>query len=113
MPFINVKTNSPVSKEKETAIKSKLGEAITTLPGKSESWLMVGIEPEYILYFKGTDELCAMVDVSIFGTATPAALSALTAKITEILSSELNIPPARTYVKYSQKTEWGWNGSNL
>lgn len=53
MPFINVKTNAAVPDEKETAIKSALGQAITAIPGKSESWLMVGIEPEHILYFKG------------------------------------------------------------
>lgn len=49
MPFINVKTNAAVPYEKETAIKSALGQAITAIPGKSESWLMVGIEPEHIL----------------------------------------------------------------
>ena len=45
MPFINVKTNQAVSKEQQTAIKAGLGKAITALPGKSEQWLMVGIEP--------------------------------------------------------------------
>ncbi|MBQ8175612.1 MAG: hypothetical protein IJ035_01070 [Oscillospiraceae bacterium] len=113
MPFINVKTNSPISKDKETVIKAKLGQAITTIPGKSESWLMVGLEPEYTLYFQGTDELCAMVEVSIFGSASAATLDALTGKITEIINSELDIKPARIYVQYSQKPEWGWNGSNL
>lgn len=56
MPFINVKTNTTVSHDKETAIKSLLGQAITAIPGKSEAWLMIGIEPDYTLYFKGTDE---------------------------------------------------------
>lgn len=49
MPFINVKTNSNVTKEKAENIKSALGTAITAIPGKSEGWLMVGIEGDYTL----------------------------------------------------------------
>ncbi len=113
MPFINVKTNKTISKDKETAVKSLLGEAITAIPGKSEGWLMVGMEPQYTLYFKGTDEPAAMVEVSIFGSASPSALSALTEKITAILNKELDIPAARIYVKYEQTPDWGWNGMNL
>ena len=36
MPYINVKTNVSVIKEKEINIKSALGMAITAIPGKSE-----------------------------------------------------------------------------
>lgn len=113
MPFINVKTNCSVSKDKETVIKTQLGQAITAIPGKSEGWLMVGIEPEYTLYFRGTDEPCAMVDVSIFGNASANALTTLTSHITGILTDNLGIISDRVYVKYSQHAEWGWNGSNL
>ena len=69
MPFINVKTNVPVGSDKEKAIKSALGRDITALPGKTESWLMVGLEPECHLWFKGTDEPAALVDVSVYGGA--------------------------------------------
>lgn len=113
MPFINVRTNTAVSAEKKTLIKSALGEAITAIPGKSEAWLMVGIEPEYCLYFKGTDEAAAMVDVSIYGSASSSVLSSLTEKISVILNRELDIPISRIYVKYSQTPDWGWNGMNL
>lgn len=113
MPFINVKTNSAVSKEKEISIKTQLGQAITAIPGKSEDWLMVGIEPEYVLYFKGSDEPCAMVEVSILGTASSNALTTLTSNITGILTSNLGIASDRVYIKYTQHPEWGWNGINL
>ena len=113
MPFINVKTNCAVPKEKETAIKSQLGQAITAIPGKTEDWLMVGIEPEYIMYFKGTAEPCAMVEVSILGTASANSLTTLTSNITGILTNNLGIVSDRVYIKYSQHPEWGWNGINL
>ncbi len=113
MPFINVKTNTAVDADDMDKIKSSLGQAITAIPGKSESWLMVGIEPSYALWFKGTDAPAAMVEVSVFGGASSSALSALTGKITDILSSTLSISPDRIYVKYFSTNDWGWNGSNF
>ena len=51
MPFINVKTNIPVSENAQEALKTRLGQAIEAIPGKSEAWLMVGVEPECALWF--------------------------------------------------------------
>ncbi|MGN0621799.1 MAG: phenylpyruvate tautomerase MIF-related protein [Porcipelethomonas sp.] len=113
MPFINVRTNTSVPAEKETAIKSALGQAITAIPGKSESWLMVGIEPEHILYFKGDNAPAAMVEVSVYGQANPSAFTSLTAKICTILNEQLSIEQSRIYVKYTATQDWGWNGSNF
>jgi phenylpyruvate tautomerase PptA (4-oxalocrotonate tautomerase family) len=113
MPFINVKTNTPVSQDKMQTIKSSLGQAITAIPGKSESWLMVGIEPDYALWFKGSDAPAAMVEVSVYGGASPSAYSNLTAQVTDILNNSLGISPDRIYVKYFETPNWGWNGSNF
>lgn len=113
MPFINVKTNTAVAQDKKQSIKSALGTAISAIPGKTENWLMVGIEPEYDLWFKGSDAPAAMVEVSVFGSASPSNYSNLTAKITDILNSDLGISPDRIYVRYSETSNWGWNGSNF
>ena len=40
MPFIEVKTTEDLSAV-AAELKSALGDAITAIPGKSESWLMV------------------------------------------------------------------------
>lgn len=114
MPFINSKINVPVSSEQEEQIKSMLGQAIKAIPGKSESWLMVGIEPEYTLYFKGDKSTpTAFVEVSVFGSANPQAFSALTKEICDIFKAVLNISPDRVYVKYEATSNWGWNGANF
>ncbi|MBE6862509.1 MAG: hypothetical protein E7497_06400 [Ruminococcus sp.] len=113
MPFINIKTNTPVSQEKETQLKSAMGKAITTIPGKSETWLMVGIEPEYKLYFQGTNAPAAMVEVSVYGHPSASAFNSLTAEISTCLSDILSIDPSRIFVKYYETDIWGWNGSNL
>ena len=113
MPFINIKTNAAVTPEKAQAVKAALGEAIRTIPGKSEQSLMVGIEPDYTLYFQGTDAPAAMVQVSIYGSASSTAYDTLTGKICDILTDTLGIPALRTYVAYQETPNWGWNGGNF
>ncbi len=113
MPFINVKTNAKVSAEQADKIKFQLGTAITAIPGKSEGWLMVGIDGEQTLYFRGTDEPAAMVSVSLYGSASGSAMNTLTSHITGILTDVLGISSDRIYVSYMCTDHWGWNGSNF
>lgn len=114
MPCINSKVTVKMSEEKKEAVKTKLGQAITTIPGKSESWLMVGFEDEYDLYFQGNkDGESAFVEVSVYGGASASVFDSLTGKICEIFESELSIPKNRIYVKYEEVENWGWNGANL
>ena len=113
MPFINVKTNVSASEDKMEKIKSAMGLAITAVPGKSEGWLMVGIEHDYNLWFKGNNAPAAMVEVSLFGNASDNALNTLTSHITGTLTDTLGIPSDRIYVSYMSTGNWGWNGSNF
>lgn len=114
MPFINSKISTPVSPEQEQALKTRLGQAISIVPGKSESWLMLGFEPNYNLYFRGNNsEPLVMVEVSVFGGEDAAAFSALTAEICNIFHEIMNIAPDHVYVKYQTVKYWGWNGDNI
>ena len=114
MPCIETKVNVKIPKEKEIAIKTRLGKAIELIPGKSESWLMLSFEDECKLYFKGSDEGgIAFVEVKLFGKASGDAYSKLTGAISTILNEELGISPSKIYVKYEEVANWGWNGSNF
>ena len=114
MPFINSKVSVKITKEQETELKSRLGEAISLIPGKSESWLMTGFEDEYHLYFRGDDSKpSAFIEVSVYGSANSGAFSKLTSEITKIFGEVLGIEPDRIYVKYETTPDWGWNGNNF
>lgn len=114
MPFIDSKVTVKISAEKEEAIKKRLGQAIAILPGKSESYLMVGFEDEYSLYFHGDKcEKAAFIDVKIFGRATSDACNQMTGEICRIYREELDIPESNIYVSYQFIADWGWNGANL
>lgn len=119
MPFINSKVTVKISPEKEERIKQRLGQAIGIIPGKSESWLMVGFEDEYTLYFKGNKcEKAAFVEVKVYGSSDSfshagAVFDNMTAEICKIYEEELGIPAASIYIAYQMIEDWGWNGRNL
>jgi phenylpyruvate tautomerase PptA (4-oxalocrotonate tautomerase family) len=113
MPFINVKTNVSISPQKEESLKAAFGKAITCVPGKSENWLMVGFEPDCRLWFKGSSEPVAMVEVSVFGSSSADAYSKLTSSVSESLCAELGLKKDRIFVRYAETPHWGWNGSNF
>ena len=114
MPFINAKISKTITKDEEKELKTKLGQAISILPGKSEHWLMTGFQDGYHLYFRGEDsEPAAFIEVAIFGGSDRDAFDRLTAEITKIFTGVLGIAADHIYIKYATTSDWGWNGSNF
>ena len=109
MPFIDARFSTPVTKEKELNIKKKLGEAITLI-GKSEAYLMVQIQENCKLYFKGNDDdNSAFFEVKLLGKSTKANYEKLTAALCDLAYAELAIPANRVYVKFEEVEYWGYD----
>lgn len=114
MPYIEAKVSCSVSEEQSKELKCGFGKAIECIPGKNEGWLMVNIEGEKDIYFKGNkDGESAYISVSIFGSADSGSYNALTSEICSLMNKVFGISPSRTYVTYSEYDKWGWNGSNF
>lgn len=114
MPFICAKTNKSVTELEEKQLKEALGEAISLIPGKSENWLMLEIQENCKLYFKGSNEKdLAFISVQLFGKASAESYSRLTERICSVCKSILGISEDCVYVKYEEVEYWGWNGSNF
>ena len=113
MPFINVKTNSEKVNEVKEQLKAELGDAICAIPCKSEAWLMVEIDENKDMWFKGDSSPCAMFEVSLFGAASDRAYDDLTRTLCTLSERYLEVPTDRTYVKYSEIKHWGWNNINF
>ena len=113
MPFINVKTSTLIGKEAEENIKNNIGNAVNVI-GKTENWLMMNFEDNQKMYFAGKNDCpMAFIEVSLFGRAGADAYNQFTEKLTNIIGNELKITSDKIYVKYSETTYWGWNGSNF
>lgn len=114
MPYIGSKVSVSISTEQELELKSRLGQAISLIPGKSEAFLMTGFEDNYHLYFKGDNSApTAFVEVKVLGGENPTAFDKLTGEICNIFNDVLGISPDRIYVKYEAVSNWGWNGNNF
>ena len=74
---------------------------------------MVKLEDKADMYFKGSDEPCAMFEIAIFGTADKSAYEDLTKRICKISEEYLSVKSDRTYVKYNEIDKWGYDNFNF
>lgn len=113
MPFIDSKITLNLSQDKKEKLKSEFGKAISVL-NKTESYLMVGIQDNYDLYFGGNKlDKGAFVAVSMLGNASSELCNKMTGEICTIFEKELNIPGNAVYITYQGIKDWGYNGSNF
>ena len=113
MPFIDSKITLKLTAEQKERVKARFGKAVSALH-KGESYLMVGFEDGYDLYFAGKKlEKGAYVSVSLYGSASSSDYEKMTGLVCDILKEELGIPANAVYVTYHPVSDWGWNGSNF
>lgn len=113
MPMIDSKVTVSIPQEKMDVLKAELGKAISVM-GKPETYLMVGFEDNYNLYFAGKKlDKGAFVSVSVLGNIDSTQSEKMSAKICEIFKKELDIPGDKIYITYSGYQNWGWNGGNF
>ena len=113
MPMIKVETTVSLSEEKRDILKAELGKAISIM-GKPESYLMINLVDNQDLYFGGNKlDKGAFVEVKALGNIDAGQSDKMTAKVCEILNTQLGIPGDAVYVAYFGTSNWGWNGSNF
>ena len=75
MPFIDSKVNIKTTLKQQKELKTRLGQAVSLIPGKSESWLMINLEDDRKMYFRGDDsEPLAFICINYYGSADESAL---------------------------------------
>ena len=68
MPFILSKVSTPMTETQEKEIKTRLGQAISLIPGKSEEYLFLCVEDQCRLWLRGDNgRPMGYLTVSIFG----------------------------------------------
>ena len=114
MPFITCKVNRPISREQETALKSRMGKAIERVPGKSEAYLLLNFEPDSPLWLRGENsEPIAYIQAAIFGNEGHHGYREFTVEITRAFGEILGIPAENVYIKYEDIAAWGVNGQYI
>ena len=113
MPFIDAKITMNIEPDVKEKLKTEFGKTMSLI-GKSETYLMVGIDDNYDLWMGGKKLYNgAYVSVSLLGNASSEDYKKMTGAICDILKKELDIPGSEIYVTYHPISDWGWNGTNF
>ena len=113
MPMMDAKLTLKMTDRQKEELKTEFGKLIATL-NNPESYLMVGIEDGYDLWFGGKKlDRGAYVAVSLLGSAPQELYEKLTGQICDLLSRKFEIPGNAVYVTYHPVADWGWNGKNF
>ncbi len=111
MPYISLEANTPILPSQAEELKTQFGKAISLIPGKSETYLMVSVKENPNLWMAGTNDGAAYIRVAMLGKAQRADCNTLTARICQVVSRILSIAPNRVYVCFSYTDEWGCDGT--
>jgi len=113
MPFIDAKITLNLDAHTKENLKAELAKTMAPL-GKSETYLMVGIDDGYDLWMAGKKlEKGAYVSLSLLGNATSEKYTEVTKVVCDIMSRLLSIEPENVYVTYHPVADWGWNNTNF
>lgn len=111
MPYINVNISKKLGDADKDTLKSKLGELITILPGKTEDVLMVGINDACTMYFAGQKKDTAYVDVRIYKQCDFESKSRFTKEVSRFLEQRFGIDGGSLFLSIGEYETWGYRGA--
>ena len=109
MPYISFKTNHKLTLRQENTIKSKSGELISLIPGKTEKALMIHMEDDQIMYFKGEETPCMMIEINLYKSAEFDDKKKLTEAMIQMIHEKKKIEADNIYVIFHEFDHWGLN----
>ncbi|WP_333576281.1 phenylpyruvate tautomerase MIF-related protein, partial [Faecalibacillus intestinalis] len=109
MPYISFKTNHKLTLRQENTIKSKSGELISLIPGKTEKALMIHMEDDQIMYFKGEETPCMMIEINLYKSAEFDDKKKLTEAMIQMIHETTKIEADNIYVIFHEFDHWGLN----
>ena len=104
MPYIEVKLAKQASRKQERILTEKLGEAITTVPGKTAAGLMVSIS---------SVEYGAYVHVDFKTGVTRTDCEKFNEAIFAIMEEDLKVPKENVYTTFQYCDDFGVQGRFL
>jgi len=114
MPYLLIQTNCTPESAAKAALIRHLSSQIATWLGKPEQYVMVALQPGTTMYFAGSDEPCAYLELKSIGLPEPQ-LPDLSARLSRTMADELGISTDRIYIEFSaaEPQWWGWNATTF
>jgi phenylpyruvate tautomerase PptA (4-oxalocrotonate tautomerase family) len=114
MPYIKLRTNQSISKKQSPELLTQLSQLMAKETGKPERYVMIELDGDREMIFSGNNEPLAYVECKSIGLSSAQAKS-LSASISQILETHLQITADRVYIEFSNCPAefWGWNGATF
>ena len=114
MPYLKLKTNQTTTQEQSTELLTEFSQLMAKETAKPERYVMVELNSNQDMVFSGNSDPLAYLECKSIGLSSQQAKS-LSAAISQILNTRLNIPIDRIYIEFSNcpAEYWGWNGSTF
>lgn len=112
MPVLTLTTNTQTEFSQETL--RNLSAAVAQMLGKPESYVMVQLQYNKYMLFAGSDDPLAYAELKSIALPRERTTE-LSATLCNLIAAELNIPPDRIYIEFSdlQRQLFGWNGKTF
>ena len=114
MPYLKLKTNVSINKQQSPQLMTRLSQLLAKETGKPERYVLVELSDDRDMIFSGSNEPLAYLECKSIGL-TAAQAKVLSAAISQLLQTELQLLPERVYIEFSNcpAEYWGWNGSTF
>lgn len=112
MPYLHIHTNIAVDDHADfLACCSR--ETASAL-GKPESYVMVELSDDRAMFFAGSDQPLAFVELKSLGLST-ADTAAVSNHISKVIHRQLGIDSSRIYIEFEapERAMFGWKGATF
>ena len=112
MPYLKIQSNREVG-DKDLLMKEMTG-LLMDLLSKPEKYIMIAVEPVTDIYFGGSHEPAAFVELKSIGLPADGTPK-LSEAICKFLQMQLGISPERVYIEFSDapRNMFGWNSDTF
>jgi phenylpyruvate tautomerase PptA (4-oxalocrotonate tautomerase family) len=114
MPLLKIQTNAGIPEQQRVPLTERLSAALAGMLGKPERYVMVALEHNPDMLFAGNRDPLAYLELKSIGLPAQRTKE-FSALLCDLVSRELDIPPDRVYIEFSDapRAMWGWNGGTF
>jgi phenylpyruvate tautomerase PptA (4-oxalocrotonate tautomerase family) len=106
MPYVHMSIAKKLSEEQKESIKTSIGQLIEILPNKSEKVLMIRLDDDLQMYFRGVEENCAYINVCLYMTSPDQKKGEFGSAFVASLSQLAGIDQSNIFLSFSEYGNW-------
>jgi phenylpyruvate tautomerase PptA (4-oxalocrotonate tautomerase family) len=114
MPTLRILTNVPIADEARRELLRRASSGVAAMLRKPESYVMVIIEDGRDLWFAGSGDPAAYLELKSLGLPESETADYSSA-LCELLHDTIGVPPARVYIEFAAPPRhlFGWDSGTF